>query len=201
MTSDAQLAANRRNSKKSTGPKTVEGREVARRNALRHGLAAEDLVVPEEEAGDFMSFHDELRAALDPAGAVEELLVERIVVSAWRLRRVYRAEAGMAASENRHWIGNSRNTGKLPAGLVFSERQRTLLALTRYERSIERSLHRALATLQEWQETRRLEAESGERPVEPGPPNPPPWPLDFGDGLPSPHLPRINGFPALGKGK
>jgi hypothetical protein len=40
MTSDRQLAANRRNAKKSTGPASISGKRKSRENALRHGLAA-----------------------------------------------------------------------------------------------------------------------------------------------------------------
>src|SRR5262249_10413897 len=40
MASDRQIAANRRNSQRSTGPRTAAGKTRVRRNALRHGLAA-----------------------------------------------------------------------------------------------------------------------------------------------------------------
>jgi hypothetical protein len=39
MTSDRKIAANRRNAKKSTGPRTEAGRRRSRCNALRYGLA------------------------------------------------------------------------------------------------------------------------------------------------------------------
>jgi hypothetical protein len=39
MASDRQIAANRKNSKRSTGPRSQAGRIASRRNALRHGLA------------------------------------------------------------------------------------------------------------------------------------------------------------------
>jgi hypothetical protein len=41
MPSDRQIAANRKNAKKSTGPRSDAGREASRRNARRHGLAIE----------------------------------------------------------------------------------------------------------------------------------------------------------------
>jgi uncharacterized coiled-coil protein SlyX len=39
MASDLKLAANRRNARKSTGPKTNKGKRRSARNALSHGLA------------------------------------------------------------------------------------------------------------------------------------------------------------------
>jgi hypothetical protein len=40
MTSNRKIEANRRNSRKSCGPRTAAGKATASRNALRHGLAA-----------------------------------------------------------------------------------------------------------------------------------------------------------------
>jgi hypothetical protein len=40
MTSEAKIAANRRNAQRSTGPRTALAKARVRRNALRHGLAA-----------------------------------------------------------------------------------------------------------------------------------------------------------------
>jgi hypothetical protein len=45
MTSLRQIEANRRNARLSTGPITEEGKKKSRRNALRHGLAAETIIV------------------------------------------------------------------------------------------------------------------------------------------------------------
>ena len=39
MASERQIAANRKNAKKSTGPRSKAGREASRHNARRHGLA------------------------------------------------------------------------------------------------------------------------------------------------------------------
>lgn len=48
LCSPARLAANQQNARKSTGPKTAEGKQASRGNALRHGLAAEVLHTPAE---------------------------------------------------------------------------------------------------------------------------------------------------------
>jgi hypothetical protein len=43
-----QRAANRRNAQLSTGPRTIAGRQKVSRNAIRHGLAGNTVVVPEK---------------------------------------------------------------------------------------------------------------------------------------------------------
>ena len=53
MPTDRQLAANKRNAQKSTGPKTPEGRAAVRLNGVKHGLNAETLVLPGEANSDF----------------------------------------------------------------------------------------------------------------------------------------------------
>lgn len=54
MATRKQIRANRKNARKSTGPKTEAGKAASSTNALSHGLAAaETVVLPEEEPEDF----------------------------------------------------------------------------------------------------------------------------------------------------
>jgi len=48
MTSDKQAEANRRNALKSTGPKTPEGKDAVRLNALKHGLLSQEVLSREK---------------------------------------------------------------------------------------------------------------------------------------------------------
>lgn len=50
LTQEERAEINRENARKSTGPKTREGKNRARANALKHGLRAEVLVLPNEDA-------------------------------------------------------------------------------------------------------------------------------------------------------
>src|SRR5260370_35102005 len=50
MITQRQLRANRRNAKKSTGPRTPEGRTACRPIALKNGLAAADVILPSADA-------------------------------------------------------------------------------------------------------------------------------------------------------
>lgn len=95
--SDRKVAANRANSKKSTGPRTVGGKAVSRLNAVRHGLTADLPLLPGEDAGDRLRLSEGLHAALHPVDDFERELVERIAAAAWRLRRVERVETALYA--------------------------------------------------------------------------------------------------------
>ena len=53
MSSRKQRDANRRNALKSTGPKTAKGKAQAKMNALKHGLTAEEIVIPGEDGKKF----------------------------------------------------------------------------------------------------------------------------------------------------
>ena len=71
MTSPRQIAANRRNAAKSTGPRTDEGKHRSRSNAVRHGLSAETVIGALEDAEDYKAFEAAIAADYDAQSAVE----------------------------------------------------------------------------------------------------------------------------------
>ena len=99
MASDKQIQANRRNARKSTGPKTPEGKDAVRLNANKHGLRSQEVLLPGEDGEALKELDENLRAELEPVGELENLLVDGIVAAHWRLRRLRRVEAGIFAWE------------------------------------------------------------------------------------------------------
>ena len=99
MTSDKKAEANQRNALKSTGPKTPEGKDAVRLNALKHGLLSRETLLPGENEEALRELGERLRDELQPVGELENLLVDRIIASYWRLRRLGRVEAGIFAWE------------------------------------------------------------------------------------------------------
>ena len=97
MTTPVKVDANRRNARRSTGPRTLVGKARSSKNAFRHGLLSKNVLLPDEDAEKFGAFRDNITTRLDPQGEVEHLLVDKIVMSAWRLGRVYRLEASLFA--------------------------------------------------------------------------------------------------------
>jgi hypothetical protein len=73
MTSLRQLDANRRNALKSTGPQTENGKVQSRRNALKHGLTAETVIEPLENAGQSRAFRGSDRLGVPAAPATAGL--------------------------------------------------------------------------------------------------------------------------------
>ena len=90
MASERQIAANRRNALRSTGPKSVEGLQRATRNAVRHGLSVPVKVDAEVIAVWRMILEDEA-AVIRPAMSNREraaLELARAEVQLARARRV-----------------------------------------------------------------------------------------------------------------
>jgi hypothetical protein len=98
VTSERQKAANRANAARSTGPKTPEGKAAVRFNAFRHGLLAQDAVLPGEDAEAFEDLWNRIRTELSPVGPIEEFLMDRVVSDMWRLHRLVRAETALIHS-------------------------------------------------------------------------------------------------------
>ena len=97
--SPRKLLANRANARRSTGPRTREGKQRSRRNATTHGLFCQDVVLPGECERTFLAMRRQMIARLRPRDVVELLVVERFASAAWRLLRVREAEAWANAVE------------------------------------------------------------------------------------------------------
>ena len=80
------------------GPQTPAGKAVVKKNALKHGLCAREVVIQAGDGQESQEEFDRLLARLwddlQPQGALEEMQVERIAIFYWRLWRCLRAEMG-----------------------------------------------------------------------------------------------------------
>jgi len=99
VVSSNKVRANRDNAKRSTGPKTLSGKEKVSGNALTHGLTAEKHVIIGESIEEFNTFKDSMFKVYDPLGAHEEEIFIKLVELLWRLRRVGVIETGIYGNE------------------------------------------------------------------------------------------------------
>jgi hypothetical protein len=87
MSSERQRLANQQNALKSTGPKTAEGKEKSRRNALQHGLSGTGAVLTRSDDRKFRKTLKAWREHLQPIDVLEDCLVARAVLAEVRLKR------------------------------------------------------------------------------------------------------------------
>jgi hypothetical protein len=92
MATPAQIHANRLNSRKSTGPCSVEGKAAARFNALKHGMDAQSLIIPGEDPADLDALAHDYHEQFRPHGPEEMFLVETLIRADWNKRRLRRIE-------------------------------------------------------------------------------------------------------------
>ena len=88
-TSQKQIEANRQNGKKG-GVKTEAGKEIAKYNAVKHGILKE--AVSDYEKEYYEDTAVSLYAQFQPVGVFEKMLVDRIGVYYLKLLRVSKAE-------------------------------------------------------------------------------------------------------------
>src|SRR5262245_19886738 len=98
MTSLKQIEANRRNALKSTGPKTPQGKERSRCNAVRHGPTAETVMAVLENSKDYETFEATVISDYNAETAIERQLVLRLASVLWRLTRATSIETGIFSS-------------------------------------------------------------------------------------------------------
>ena len=95
--SEARLQANRLNALKSTGPKSPEGKERSRGNALKHGLTGAGVVIADAEAAEVERLGRSLQRELKPSGDLGRTLVRRMALMAVRMDRCAIHEAATLA--------------------------------------------------------------------------------------------------------
>ena len=91
-TSQKQIEANRKNSGKSTGPKSPRGKALSRFNALKFGLFACERIISGEALSDYETLANHIVIDLNPQSVLECMLVDQIIGDLWRLQRIERTE-------------------------------------------------------------------------------------------------------------
>jgi hypothetical protein len=117
MTSLKQIAANRMNALKSTGPRTEEGKHRSRQNAFRHGLTAETVITALEQVADYQAFEARIASDYRARTVTECELISRLASLLWRLRRSTSIETGLFQIEGELMQarnGSPRRRSRLP---------------------------------------------------------------------------------------
>ncbi len=171
MPTRAQIKANRKNAKKSTGPRTEEGKTRSAKNALKHGLLARDTVMPGEDPADFDRQLSALEADIQPANSLEFELVRQIADAQWRMRRLTRLETGFLAAavdDQRRHLEKRRPDELRPGydgetlllGSAMLDRTQAFVHLARYDGHLSRRFFRAVKQLRDLRRDERKAQEA-----------------------------------------
>jgi hypothetical protein len=135
---------NQANSQHSTGPRSAEGKQRSSRNALRHGLTAQTVVVLQGE--DPAAYQLHLKSYGDeytPKGATESDLVRSLADLSWRLNRVAALETNL--------IDEAESAESL---------SKALANLSMHSQRLSRQFERTTAQLRDLQTTRRAQQQA-----------------------------------------
>jgi hypothetical protein len=124
MATERQIAANRVNAKKSTGPKTVVGKQRSSRNAVRHGLSG-----PLSDDPITLAAIDAIARAVSSGGDDESQQAVAFARSQLELKRIREVRNGLMST--------------IRFGCLDLIVLRRLAALDRYERVARTKIRRA----------------------------------------------------------
>ena len=168
---DAQIAANRADSLKSSGPSTPQGKEASRGNALKHGLTAAKLF-PEHEGVEIQRRTIAFVEELDPSGEVGVVLARHAARMSVRMERCSEHEKAMLTERVRRALDEfvppegvtdpaelAKLRSEVERRALFDDSREACLA-RKYEAVAERSFFRALKELR--QHERQVKAAEAE---------------------------------------
>jgi len=168
MPSPAEYAANRLKSinnqsaghSKSTSGRTREGKARSSMNALRHGLTACVVVLPDEDMDAYQAFAKEIVDSLDAQTPVERQFAQTVADNQWRINRIRSIEDGMLGMGHFEAAGNfdcptSEIHSAMTAARAFRDDSQAFVNLSIYEQRLHRSIKESLRQLKELQTERR----------------------------------------------
>src|SRR5579863_3787441 len=150
MATAKQVAANRKNSEKSTGPTTAEGKQKVAQNRLKHGLSGGAFRVLEGESQEmFDEFFQGLMRAHKPVDDYELDLVGQMARSSWMSDRAVRFQNACFL------IQPFSDQDKKDGARGYAVRTDLALHL-HYQSMHDRAYSRAAADLHRYREKKRL---------------------------------------------
>jgi hypothetical protein len=137
--------SSRANGRLSKGPKTQQGKDRSKLNAIRHGLLARDALLANESREDYDEVVEQCSPRLPPGDADAKLIAD-LSAACWRLRRVQAYETRkMDQLIDQQTAGDA--TARNTAAFLSLVDDGTYALLLRYEARFHRAYHRSLQAL------------------------------------------------------
>jgi hypothetical protein len=143
--SQKQLEANRRNARLSCGPKSEEGKMESARNSFKHGLFSSQVLLEDEDPKEFEALSKLLHEEFGPATPSEALIVDELIATMWRKRRILGIERFVYKSYATY---NGQTVGPQGAFLVDASQYGVFGKIASYEDTMDRKTARLLRQLE-----------------------------------------------------
>ncbi len=151
MATAEQIAANRRNAQKSTGPKSVETKAKVAQNGVKHGLCSKFRVLEElEKQENYDALLNQLMEDEQPVGQAEIELVVKMAEHTWLANRALRFQNQCFALQPK--TPEQAKNGDIPVEVEVQP----LELYMRYHAAEDRAYQRASAELQKRKKARQL---------------------------------------------
>jgi len=172
MSSQKQTEANRLNARKSTGPRSVEGKAASSMNALKSGIDAQSQIIRGEIAANLQALTAEYYDRFHPTTPEQRMLVDLLVDSEWLLRRFRIVEAQLWEQTARYVVDQAHDEANkdIVLGIAASADSNAFIRLQRRIDVTQRNYRTAL------QDLTNLQAETPEPATDPAPQPDPPAP-------------------------
>src|ERR1700681_3340687 len=158
-----RAAINRENARRSTGPKTPEGKAASRLNAMKHTLCSQTVVSTKNNLIAYARFHKRFFDDLQPKGIIEVQLTQTLADCSWRLNcaRAYETNLlTLGAEEQLASIKLDDDDPEIHSALATAKSYRAqanaLASISMHEQRVSREFHRTLKELREIQAERRV---------------------------------------------
>ena len=165
--SERKRLANRQNARKSTGPRTDEGKARSSKNAITHGVFCQGVVIVKEDEPLFKALRKEFIRDLKPQRHIELQMVDKIVECTWKQRRLRITESAEYELELREHLREAGQTWEeemarndqpdycAPVAMsrMIEREEGNLEHYTRLDQRLQNMIHRCLKELRTLRES------------------------------------------------
>ena len=162
----------RQNGAKAAGTKSPAGIQQSSKNSLKHGLTSNMIVLSNESHAKFDELHQTYIETFQPDNGVEMDLVDQMVASQWRLRRIWMMQTAaldLKMDQQEPEIAKKfkqidQATRLTVAFTTLANDEKSLDLLLRYETTYNRLYQRAMNTLTRLRRDNQID-ENGPKPI------------------------------------
>lgn len=118
--SQKKIEANRKNAKKSTGPRTVEGKAKSAINSIKYGIYSEKYLIKDESYEEFSNYRRKILRCLNPTNPVLFDMATHIVSNGWEYQRCTLLESKILNSKSLKHHAELKENNKEPKNIIVS---------------------------------------------------------------------------------